>query len=408
MTALAWGLAASASLASLLVLLLLASGLLWVRYRLPRLPRVPAELPPGGRWPRLSVVVPARDEAPHVETAVRSLLGQDYPALEVVAVDDRSLDGTGAILDRLAAEDPRLVVVHVRELPPGWLGKNHACHEGAARASGEWLLFTDGDVHFAPDALRRAVAFAETRRLGHLVAFPQLVAHGFLERAFVTAFGLLFNLKCRVWDLRRPGSSAYVGVGAFNLVAREALRRVGGHRALAFEVVDDLKLGLILRRSGVRQGAVDAEALVWVRWQAGFRASLAGLLKNAFAGTEWSWRQALSLATALGLLTLAPAAALLLPAPAPPGVPALAAAALGGWMLLHGAVAHGKAGGSGLEGLLFPLAVVALIGVLLASALRASLTGGITWRGTRYPLVDLRAGCVRERDWPTRAAVGWD
>jgi hypothetical protein len=299
-------------------------------------------------------------------------------------------------------------VVHVEKLPTEWLGKNHACHEGAARATGEWLLFTDGDVHFAPDALRRAVVFAEARRLGHLVAFPQLVAPGFLERAFVTAFGLLFNLKCRVWDLRRPGSSAYVGVGAFNLVAREPLRRVGGHRALAFEVVDDLKLGLILRRSGVRQGAVDAESLVWVRWQTGFRASLAGLLKNAFAGTEWSWRQALSLVVALGLLTLAPALALILPGPALPGARALAALSLGGWMLLHGAVARGKADGNGLEGLLFPLAVVALMGVLLASASRATLTGGITWRGTRYPLADLRARCVRERDWPTRTAVGWD
>src|SRR6185436_7655638 len=119
-------------------------------------------------------------------------------------------------------------------------------------------------------------------------------------------FGLFANLVWQVWDLDRPGSRAFVGVGAFNLVRRDAYDSVGGHTALAFEVVDDAKLGLILRRSGIPQGALDSGGLVTVRWQQGFVASLNGLIKNAFAALEWSFPRAVGFAVALCALTTAP------------------------------------------------------------------------------------------------------
>src|SRR4029077_3307174 len=126
-----------------------------------------------------------------------------------------------------------------------------------------------------------------------LAASPRVTAPGFLERSFVATFSVFANLVFRVWDLDSPGTRAFVGIGAFNLVRREAYEAVGGHRALAFEVVDDVKLGLILRRSGVPQGAIDSGGLVRLRWQPGFRASFRGLLKNAFAAAEWSVPRAL-------------------------------------------------------------------------------------------------------------------
>lgn len=393
-------------------LTLLAAGL-WtvvvlslgrVRLFMPRLDAV-TPAPPGGRWPRVSVVVPSRDEAEAIETATRSLLAQDYPELELIAVDDRSSDATGAILDRLAGLDPRLTVVHVDALPEGWIGKNHACHRGARRASGDWLLFTDGDVIFDPGALQRAVAFAAQNRLGHLVAFPHLVTRGFWERAFQTAFGVFLNLKFRTWELRRARTAAFVGVGAFNLVSREAYERVGGHERIAYEVVDDAKLGLILRRSGVRQGAIDSGGLVRVRWNAGLRGSLRGLMKNAFAAVEFDWGQVLLVTAGVTLLALVPyVVALLAPDPVLRGVGlAIAAAAV----LIHGAVARTMAGGTGLEGLSFPLCSLAIVGVLLASAWAVTRRGAVVWRGTRYPLARLRAACVRERDWPREASLGW-
>lgn len=397
--------------------LAMAAALLLASRSLPELPEPPEALPGGAAWPWLSVVVPARNEAPQVEPALRSLLAQDYPALEVIAVDDRSKDATGALLDALAAEDARLSVLHVTALPEGWLGKNHALHLGAGRARGELLLFTDADVHFAPGALRAAVAFLQANGLGHAVVSPQLVAPGYWERAFQATFALFFLLRFRVWALRRARSGAYVGMGAFNLVRREDYDRVGGHARLALEVVDDVKLGLLLRRSGVPQALAASGGRVSVRWMPGFRASLSGLMKNLFAG--FGYRSGFAAAAAAGLLwsALAPWAVL--------GAAALGAAGLGPitaaqpWvvgpaavgalvpLLAVGTIARRTAGGHGLEGLAAPVTHAALAGAIVASAALAIRRGGLVWRDTFYPLHRLRAGCLRERDLSRRNAVGW-
>jgi hypothetical protein len=358
----------------------------------------------GRELPAVAAVVPCRDEAGAVEAAIRSLLAQDLPGLEVIAVDDRSTDGTGEILDRLAAEDPRLAVVHVDALPAGWLGKTHACELGGRRARGAWLLFTDADVVFAPGALRRAIAWAEARRLGHVVALPRLVAPGFAERAFVTCFALFMSSVFRVFELSRAGTRGYVGVGAMNLVRRSAWEAVGGHRRLALEVADDAKLGLLLRRSGVPQAAIDSGGRVAVRWQHGLRASAIGLVKNAFAGAEYRLSTTAGSAALLVLLGAAPLAAVIAgPAPAR----AVGVAALAVSTAIHAAVARRIAGGSGAEALLLPASALLLAAVLLASAAAAVLRGAVVWRGTRYPLAELRAACLRESDLPHARAAGW-
>lgn len=390
--------------------LLTAILLLWVRHalalrRMSTLPMLDACAPlAADACPSLSVVVACRDEAPGVEAAITSLLAQDHPSLQVVAVDDRSTDGTGAILDRLAAADARLRVVHVTALPAGWLGKTHALARGAESADGAWLLFTDADVVFAPDALRRSIGHAIAERAGHLVVLPELQAPGFLERGFVAVFGMFFLLDRRIQDLARPGTRAYVGAGAFNLVQADAYRGIDGHRRLALEVLDDVKLGLLLRRSGVRQRCIAAAGLVRVRWQSGFVASMRGLVKNFFAGLEYRWGMALLTLVGLPLLTTLPAVAVVI---APRlWLRALAAAGAGLSMYLHGTLARRLAGGSGWEGLLLPLVGPCLAFVSLVSATTATLRGSITWRGTRYLLPELERACVREAEWPRDRAVG--
>jgi hypothetical protein len=367
--------------------------------------RLDQEEDPQGPLPRLSVIVACRDEERSVEGAARSLLAQDYPDLEVVAVDDRSRDATGRILDALATEDPRLRVLHVGALPPGFLGKTHACHAGAAAATGSVLLFTDADVFFERAALRKAVGFLLRHGLGHLSVMPRLIAPHFLERGFVSACGLLGTAKLRLWTLGRPRSAAFIGVGAFNLVRREAYVSVGGHARVAFEVVEDLKLGMVLRRSGVRQGALDSGGLVRVRWNTGFRGTVLGLMKNAFAGVEWRWSAVVVAATGTTLLVLAPWVALLWGSPG-----ARLAGALGVLTpcLLHAGAARRMADGTGLEGLAYPVCDLSLVLVLLGSALKATVEGGIVWRGTFYPLPALRAGCVREGAFSREGAVGWE
>ncbi len=382
--------------------------LLWLGVRTRRALLHLPPLPDGGREEspaRVTAVVPCRNEERGVEAAMSSLLAQDLPGLRVVAVDDRSADATGAILDRLAAADPRLEVVHVAALPERWLGKNHACAEGARRATGEWILFTDGDVVLASDALRRAVALARARGLGHLSLVPRFVAPGFAERAFVTAFVALLAPSVRVWELPLPGTRAYFGAGAFNLVRRADYEAAGGHARIAMEVVDDVKLGLLLRRSGVAQGVGDSEGLVAVRWQHGFLPSVLGLVKNAFAAVEYRTGLALAAAAAGTFAAAAPLALLLLaPAPAARAL-ALLALALSVWH--HALSARGLARGSGAEGLLMPACTLLLSLVLLVSALAARWRGGVVWRGTHYRLEDVRAGCLRDEDLPSSGAVGW-
>lgn len=395
-----------ASLTVLAALLLAAWGVMFLLGSVTRRALLRFDhAPDHGPLPPVTVVVPCRNEAERVEEAIRSLLAQPLPSLQVVAVDDRSTDRTGALLDRIAADDGRLEVLHVTELPDGWLGKNHACHLAAQRATGEWILFTDGDVIFAPEALPRALRLAAVHGLGHLAALPRLVAPGFLERAFVSAFGSLLGPGLRVWQLHRPRTAAYIGIGAFNLVRREPYERAGGHARLPLEVIDDVKLGLLLRRSGVAQGAADASRYVRVRWQNGFVASALGLVKNAFAALEYRLWAAVGLAAAGVLLGAGPV--LLAVAGPTPIVRALALAALS-LATLHQAIDVRRfQRKSGAEGLLLPASLLVLSAVVLASAGSAWLRGGVVWRGTRYPLAALRAGCLRSGAMSKERVVGW-
>lgn len=356
-------------------------------------------------WPRLSVIVPSRNEEGQVEKATRSLLAQDYPNLEIVAIDDRSEDATGEILDRLAAEDPRLTVVHVDSLPEGWLGKNHAVRQGAVVARGEWLLFTDGDVIFDPGALRKSVAFASHHGLGHFVALPHFVAEGFLERSFVATFVLHFATAVDISRLHLARSFSFVGVGAFGLVRRSAYDAIQGHERLAFEVADDVKLGLLLRRSGVAQGCLDSAGLVRVRWQQGFLATLRGLEKNAFSAFEWNAPLALAALPLLFAQNLLPWAPFILDSPW--SLKVLGASILVLRAAMVAAAARRTAGGSGLEALAMPLTTFLFPCVIAWSVALTLGQGGVKWRGTFYPLRELRARCVRVLSFQAKGGVGW-
>ena len=210
---------------------------------------VPADA--SGRAPRVSVIVPARNEAEHIEAALLSLLELDYPDYEVIAVDDRSEDATGTILDRLQAEwsergealHHRLKVLHIQELTSGWLGKTHAMWQAGKQATGDWLLFTDADVVFRADTLRRAVAYAEQERADHVVLFPTMVMESVGERMTMAFFQSQFVFARRPWKVADPKSRDAIGVGAFNLIRREAYDRLGTYERLRMAVLDDMRLG---------------------------------------------------------------------------------------------------------------------------------------------------------------------
>lgn len=352
------------------------------------LDEIPAEGPEG--LPPLSVVVPARNEEATVGQAMRTLLALDYPSLEIVAVDDRSTDRTGALLDQLAKEEPRLRVVHVRELPCGWLGKNHALHVGSQQATGDYLLFTDADVHFEATALRRAVRYAVANRLDHLTLFPSLTLHDFWETLAVWFFGVMFTLKFRPWKVADPRSKAHIGIGAFNLVRASVYRRAGGHASLPMDVTDDMKLGKRMKESGGRSAILESGGLVRVRWVVGLRGLVEGLTKNAFAGFGFRPLPALASLTALLLMGAWPAVGLFV---GPWGARLLCAGTLG-LMVWTASLGRPARAASPLYGLAFPLASLIVLYIVLRSMACTYRQGGVLWRGTFYPLEELRRGVV--------------
>jgi cellulose synthase/poly-beta-1,6-N-acetylglucosamine synthase-like glycosyltransferase len=180
-----------------------------------------AAIHPAGA-PGVSVIIPACNEESSIEAALSSVLTQDYSHLEVIVVNDRSFDRTGAILDGKAPSCSRMRVVHVAELPPNWLGKNNALRLGAAMARGEWLLFADADVVMHASAIAPAIRYVIDRNLDHLAVAPRAVVGGFLAKAFLGTFALLFMMSTKPWKVRDRKAKEYIGIGAFNLVRAEA------------------------------------------------------------------------------------------------------------------------------------------------------------------------------------------
>ncbi len=341
----------------------------------------------GEALPRVSIVIPARDEASGIEGALRSHLAQDYPDFEVVVVDDRSADATPRILAKVAAEDPRLRVVAGAEPPEGWLGKPHALHQGAARATGELLLFADADVRYDPTALREAVSMLQDRRLELLAFFPRLEMEGFWENVLMPYIPVSYFFGPGFWfnsDLQRRLA---LGGGAGMLVRRAAYRAAGGHEALRASVIDDIHLAIRVRQTGGRCRMARADDRVRLRMYRGFRGVFDGFTKNiafTFVGRSAA-PLALSLVFVLAawMLPAAVLAAAAFGSPVSPIDMRLAAAAFGLTALARGGLA---------VFLRFPLwtcVTQPLMAAVWAAIMLRSLSWRflrrrLLWRGRRY------------------------
>jgi chlorobactene glucosyltransferase len=282
-------------------------------------------------WPPVSVLVPARDEAANIRACVESLLAQDYPAFEVLVLDDASSDGTGEIVRGLAAGDARLRLLSGRPLPAGWLGKHWACHQLAEAAAGALWLFTDADTIHHPPSLRAAVAALHALDADLVTALPRQVMRSWGERLIVSL--LPWSLFCfyplaLAQRVRWP--ALVMGIGQFMLFRREAYERIGGHAAVRTHVADDIALAQRLVTHGGRWRLLDGTAHVTCRMYSGFAPAFQGFSKNLYAAFGYAAPAFLAIWSWLGLVFLAPFILLALWAwglPASPG-PSLAAIGL--------------------------------------------------------------------------------
>jgi glycosyltransferase involved in cell wall biosynthesis len=342
---------------------------------------------------RVSIIVPARNEQDMIEPSLSRLLALDYPNYEVLVVNDRSTDATGEIVDRVAASPAAhgcLRAIHVSELPSGWLGKTHAMWTASQQATGDWLLFTDADVLFKPDTLRRAIAYGEAERADHVVLFPRLLMHNPGERMMIAFFQTLFTFGHRPWKVADPKAKDHMGVGAFNLVRRRAYEAIGTYRALRMEVLDDMKLGKVIKNAGFAQRNVFGEDLISIRWAQGAMGVVDNLTKNFFAILSFQWWRTLASTIGLLFLNLGPFVGVWL---------------THGWERVPYVVALfsmfciyvGMSVKSAIPPYYFflhPISTLMFGYTLIRSMVLTLWHDGVTWRGTKYPLEELRRGLV--------------
>jgi len=215
--------------------------------------------------PRVTVILPAKDEAENLAGCAARILAQRGVDLELVIVDDRSTDRTPEIADRLSAEDARCRTIHNRQLPAEWMGKSHACHRGAADARGEWLLFTDADVRLEPDAVAAAIARARAERLDLLSLWPRDDSRGFWERLLVPLCGAMIVIWYGHVAARSNARGEAFANGQFLLIRGDAYRAAGGHAAVRSALIEDIALARAAAARGLAVGSAPAPDLVGVR-----------------------------------------------------------------------------------------------------------------------------------------------
>jgi cellulose synthase/poly-beta-1,6-N-acetylglucosamine synthase-like glycosyltransferase len=365
-------------------------NLRWV-HRLPSWERLTAMNPgPGGaeNVPRCSVVIAARDEEARIEATVRHLFAQRNLEAEFIVVDDRSRDRTPDILRRLAKEEPRLRVKRVDSLPEGWLGKCHACHVGASLATGEWILFTDADCWLKPDVLARAIRVAQRERADHVTMAAGTVLKSTAAQGWY--LGFLTGLAGWFAGVNRDRPKSHVGIGAFNLVRTDAYRQCGGYEALRLTVVDDIKLGLLLRRAGKRTRAFLGGDDVECHWGDTVGSMVRIMEKNYFAAVDY--RTGVVLAATVLALTVSS----MIPLGLFSGTAVGQIAAFSPFLqAVPASILARRVGWSWRCAAWVPSIFLVFIYTMLRSTFITLRRGGIHWRDTFYPLDVLRAGNVR-------------
>jgi chlorobactene glucosyltransferase len=383
-----------------LLLILLWLGLagwvllfLWVLHNARGYPTVSAGMEFSLRSrPHVSILVPARNEAHNVVTTLPAFLGQDYEDYEVILVDDASTDGTAEVAQQMAADHPgRLRVIHVTELPPGWVGKTHALHTAFQAARGEWVLATDADIVFHPRALQAGLWLAETRQaeLVSIYAFMECVS--FWEKVMLPGFGLLLSAMFPVRRINDPRSSVALASGGYILMRRAVWKELGGYQSIRSEMIDDLNTARLVKHSGRRIFVAATKDLVRTRMYRSFGEIWEGLRKNAFAGHRFSVPKMVATTCAYLVTNLLPLGCLFLYAwpwgaggtSVSTAVLLLSSAQYAVSALLHLPLVAYLRIRPGYA-LLAPLGAILYAGIGLDSMARTLLGKGVSWKRRQY------------------------
>lgn len=337
--------------------------------------------------PLVSIVFSALNEEDEIEKVVQSLMQFDYPHYEVIAINDRSTDRTGHILQSLQANYPQLKVINITELPHGWFGKNHALYRGAQAARGEWVLFTDADVFMKPDTLSRAISYAKQQKIHHLTFSELHIRNSFWLKVLLLAEYLVVSLALKPWRIRYEWSRCSLGHGAFNLVQKEAYDAAGTHAAIALQCLDDMKLGELIKYSGFKQDTVDGRDFVSRQWYASLSDMIEGWKKNSFAFFSYSLAYLLGGTVFAGILFIWPLYQAIF---ATGALQQLNIAIALAWFVAAVIVCR-QYRMKWYFALFYPIGMLLLLYSIWVSMIATYRQNGVIWRGTYYPLAELKS-----------------
>lgn len=337
--------------------------------------------------PLVSIIVAAKNEAADIEGSLRTQLAQTYKNIEWIVVNDRSTDETGTIIDKLSTEDERIKPVHIEILPKGWLGKNHALYQGFHQAKGDYILFTDGDVYFKKDTVSKAMTYFIENSIDHLTLTPNMNVKDFWTKSFVTFFLFGFSYYKRPWKANDDKSKVAIGIGAFNLLSREAYVAIGTHEQIAMRPDDDLMLGVTIKKFGKKQRIVNAISHLEVEWYRSLKEAIVGLEKNTFAGLYYSYIMVLVSISGIFVSQIWPYLALFFT----DGITRifyLTSIVL--LFFVYHQTANVMAKGALYYFAVFPISAALFMYCIARATLLIMLRGGIIWRGSFYSIKELK------------------
>lgn len=334
--------------------------------------------------PSVAIIIPVRDEEEDLEQALQSVCNLNYNNYGIVVVNDRSTDRTGEILNNFKTRYPGLSVVTIATLPDGWLGKNNALYEGYKQSDEEWILFTDADIKFHPDMLARVMSYAVNQQLDNLCVLPEVESRSNLFNSVLATFTIMLMIHLRPWDARNPKSKAYIGIGAFNMVRRDAYEKSGTHERIKLRSDDDLRLGQQIKQAGFRQDVLTGVGYVQLEWYKNLWQFSNGLLKNALAPSDYNIAKVIG-----GIVFMLMSVALPMPVMFIFGSTAIRIMA-GVMLLFHIIYMTAVPPNKWWYALMIPFAGFFIAFSFLRALIKTVKQGGIYWRDSFYSLEMLR------------------
>jgi glycosyltransferase involved in cell wall biosynthesis len=339
--------------------------------------------------PLVSVIIAAKDEEKTIGPTIASLFKQSYKNLEIIVVNDRSTDRTSKVVEQIQSADaPQVKLINIEDLPAGWLGKNNAMYKGYMHSKGDYLLFTDADIEFAPDTVRSAVSYFSQYQVDHITLMPFFIAKSFWLRGFVHLFAVFLYATKWPWKPNDDKQTKQgIGFGAFNMLTRDAYEKIGTHKELKLRPDDDLQLGMKVKQSGLKQRYMIGADHIKVEWYPSLTEANKGLEKNIFAGINYSLPALFFVIMSILLFYLSPFIGIWFMSGWQQIALALTILFIVGVYLLYSIKVLKD---TAYEVVVLPLLILIYLYIFIRSCILILRRGGMYWRGTFYSLEELK------------------